>query len=399
MSTAPFIASEGVWVVSALAIGTFFVLYPAGVWLFSRLAGRGRRVVGRGTPTVSLLVVVRNAETFIEEKVRNSLDLDYPASSLDLVFCSDGSDDGTEGIIRRFEGERLRLIPLAGHQGKIAALNRAIYDCTGDIVVLSDADAMLDPDAIRKLVRHFDDPTVGGVCGQRIIARDGAELREAQSRYIGFDSRIKQWESRLGSITSNDGKIYAIRRDLFCPLAPAVSDDLYLALGVVRQHRRFTFEPEARARIRLPSRSPAHEIERRRRIVSQSYRSMWFMRQVLNPFEHGPFALALAVNKILRRLLPFFFVTLVASTLILSFRRPWMVPLLGAQAGVLALAAYHGWTGGSRGPRSIRRLAAVAFYFVLGQWGTLLGVIDFATGRQVNKWDPVKTDRQACSRS
>jgi len=375
-----------------------FALYPPCLFLASRLRRPRVPCEPEDWPSVSLLVVVRNAESFIADKVRNALELDYPEDRLQLVFCSDGSTDDTDRVMRETGAERLTLLRMERHVGKIAALNRSIDLCRGEIVLLSDADAMLDRDAVRRLVRHFTDPGLGGVCGQRVIARDRADLSEAQSRYIGLDSAIKLWENRLGSITSNDGKIYAIRRELFHPIPPAVSDDLCVALDIVRQHRRFSFEPGAIARIRVPSRSPAHEIERRRRIVSQSCRSIYSNREVLNPLRHGAFAPALAVNKILRRLMPFALVGLLVAS---AWRAPgsWLaLAALAAQLAFYGLALAHPLID-RLGLPPVRRLSATACYFALGQLGTLLGVVDFCTGRQVTKWDPVKTDESLCSRS
>jgi len=382
---------------SALGILLFFPLYPLGVWLVSRFAPR--RTVSRSDarPPVSLLVVVRNAESFIADKVRNGLALHYPEDRLEIVVYSDGSTDATNRIVGAIDHSRLHFHASADHRGKIAALNAAMDHCRGEIVVFSDADARLDPDALIELIGHFDDPRVGGVSGRRVIARDRARLQEAQAGYVGLDSFLKGLESRIGSTTSNDGKLYAIRRELFHPIAPAVTDDLYVALDVVRQRRRFTFEPRARAFVPAPARSPAHEVRRRRRIVSQSLRGIYLMRETLNPLRHGGFAFALAINKVLRRLLPFSLLGLFASSLALSFALPWFAAVWLALAALCLAGGACGLTGGrGRDGRGLpARSAAWAYFFMLGQYGTLLGVLDFVSGRSVVKWDPVKTDDQA----
>ena len=190
------IVAASLFAVSAGAILLFFVVYPTVTWAAASLRTERRPPESDALPAVTVLVIVRNAESFIEEKVRNTLDLDYPQDKLDAVFYSDGSTDDTNRIIRSCENPHLRLLVGETHRGKTGCLNEALPACRSEIVVFSDADALLSPDAVRTMIRHFADPTVGGVCGQRVIAGDETDLREAQSRYISFDSAIKRSETR-----------------------------------------------------------------------------------------------------------------------------------------------------------------------------------------------------------
>lgn len=375
---------------SVAGILSFFVFYPLLTWL------RGRGVPFRvpdppdPLPSVSLLVAVRDGERLVSAKLANGLALDYPPDRIQVVFFSDGSRDGTLAQLRAQADERVTVLSATDHIGKTEAINQGIQSCTGDIVVFSDADALLDADALAKLVRWFGDPAVGGVCGQRVLCKDNADLKEAQGRYIDFDSRIKRMESRQGSITSNDGKCFAIRRRLFQPIVPAVTDDLFTCLSVVRQGYRFVFEPDALARIHVPSRSRRHEMQRRRRIVGRSLRGIFYHRPLLNPFRYGWFAIGLAVNKVARRLLPVFLLLLLAGCAGLAGRHPSVALLTGLQlAGYLAALLYP------LAPPALQRsapgrLAATAYYFCLGCVGTLLGWADLLTGRRQLKWDPVK---------
>ena len=194
-------------------------------------------------------------------------------------------------------------------------------------------------------------------------------------------------------MTSNDGKLYAVRRSLFRPIAPGATDDLYACLSIVEQGRHFVFEPRARAWIRTPSRNPAHELVRRRRIVARSLRGIFLKRALLNPLRHGSFALQLFVNKVCRRLLPLFLVLLFGTSLALTLLEPhaaWALAALLLQLGFYALALAHLVLARKRVPL-IGALASVAYYFCVGNLGTLLGLADFLRGREAVKWDPVKT--------
>ncbi len=364
-----------------------FVLYPLSTLLAALLSRpRRSRLPGSGTPppepTVSLLVAARNARDLVEAKVRNTLGLAYPAGRLDLVFVSDGSRDDTAARIRPFVGPRVTFVELPEHLGKAAALNEGFARTRGEIVLFSDVDALLAPDAVGRLVRHFADPAVGGVCGRRVIGEPGEELREAQSFYFSLDGALKRAESRLGRITSNDGKIHAIRREAFRPISPGATDDLFTCLSVVRQGFRFLYEPEARAFVRLPSRSADHEISRRRRIVSRSLKGIFLARGVLNPFRYGLFAFGLFVNKVLRRLLPLFLATLLATSAFLAPVHPWMRAVLAGQLALYGLALLH--------PILRRRVSGVCQYFCVGNVGTLLGLVDFLRRRETVRWEPLK---------
>ncbi len=383
-----------VFALSLLGLLAVLFLYPLTVW-FASLFLKNRRATkdDESRPAVSLLIVVRNAADIIEAKIKNCLALRYPSDLLEIIFFSDGSTDATNGIIKSYENRKLRLLASRRHRGKTHALNKAAAYCTGDIIVFSDADAVLSPDALEKLTPHFQDQTIGGVCGQRLIAEKKGRLRNAQRSYIKFDSRIKLLESRIGSITSNDGKIYAIRRELFRLIAPAVTDDLYVCMSIIRQKYRFIFEPAARAYIKVPSRTPAHELRRRRRIVSRSLRGIYMAKELLNPGRYGFFAFGLFINKVMRRFLFVFMLLLLLSSIYLSFSNPLIKACLAGQILFYALAAsYPLLVRYCNRIKILRKTAAGAFYFCIGNLGSFLGTVDFLSGKKIDKWDPVKTD-------
>lgn len=369
-----------------------FAFYPGGVWLLSRLPRRPSRGDSRppATPGLSMLVAARNAESHIGEKVSNCLSLDYDEGLVEFVFYSDGSTDGTEDVIRQCGDDRVKLFSASEHIGKTEALNRGVKECQGEIVVFSDADALLEPDALRRLVAHFTDPGVGGVCGQRVIYEREAELQSAQSKYIGFDSAIKAWESRLGRITSNDGKLYAIRRECFEPIAEAVTDDFFVCMTVIRKGYRFVFEPEARAQVRLPSRSGSHELGRRRRIVSRSLRGMFLNRGLFNPLRFGLYSLRLFVNKVLRRLVPVCLLLLFMTDVFLARESVVLTVFLILQSAFYLAALAYPVVQRLPIPRVVARMFSIPYYFCVGNYGTLLGVMDFLARRKITKWDPVK---------
>lgn len=370
-----------------------FLLNPLIIRIVYIIKGRKTVKYSSALPPVSFVIVTHNAAKLISDKINNSLSIDYPVDRREIIVFSDGSTDETESRVRPFCDKKVYFLSSPYHEGKNSAINKAVDKASGEILVFSDVDAILEPKALLELVKYFGDPDVGGVCGQRVIAEDRKELKRAQSDYIRVDSTIKKLESSVGSISSNDGKLYAIRRCLFKPIPSSVTDDLYACLSVVKQGYRFLFEPHARAFIAIPSRNPGHEIKRRRRIVSTSLRGIFLMRELLNPLKYGLFSISLIINKIVRRFLPVFLVSLFLSSLALCVHSPLIGLFLLLQLSFYILAFAH-WAllRHLPGLRIVKRLSSLAFYFCLGNYGTLLGLIDFLRGKRIIKWEPSKLD-------
>lgn len=387
--------SLALFLLSLFAFLAVFPLYP--LYLYLRRASVKSTTAPRqpagALPRVSLIVVVHNAATMIEKKISNCMALDYPEERLDIHICSDGSTDETVDLIRPFVSERLQLMVGSEQRGKAAVINEIAPGCSGDLLMFSDVDAILAPDSLKLLVGHFADDAVGGVSGARVIRENrSSRFAEPQKGYIFADSVIKLLESRSGSTTSNDGKLYIIRRALFRSISTAATDDLYTCLSVVAQGKRFLFEPAAFAYIGKPSQSAAHELARRRRIVCRSLHGIWSMRVLLNPFQFHGFAVGLFVNKVVRRALPFFQLVLLFSSLLLAFHFPLVGWLLALQLLFYLLALLHFiaiQVHLGLAPL-IGRVTSFAFYFCLGSIGTLLGTVDFLTGRRYEKWEPLK---------
>lgn len=358
----------------------------------SRLRPRPHHIDDSYTPTVTLIVACHNPGPLLLRKIDNSLALDYPPEKRSILIVSDGSTDGSAGYLRTLNKDAVRGIVLERHDGKAAALNEAISLATSDILVFSDVDAQLPADTLRTMMRHFADPTIGGVCGQRVLTKGEAALHDAQASYVGWDSRIKQLESRIGSTTSNDGKLYALRREAAGPIADGVTDDLYAALGAISRGWRFIFDGEAQALVPTPAKSPDHEISRRRRVVARSLRGIYLRRAVLVPTDFGFYAVALIINKLMRRGLPITLVLLFFANLWLAFASTAFAAILAAQMAFYGLASLGAlrpkWTG------LLGLIARRSYYLLLGMLGTSLGVWDFLQGHSVVTWTPLKDQSQ-----
>ena len=182
-----------------------YVLFPLLLLLRAAFRPRPHRVDDI-TPEVALVIAAHTVAATIGAKLENLLSLDYPQERLEVVIASDGSDDGTDDIVRAYAGRGVRLLT-PGRVGKAVALNAAVAASGGEILVFSDANSIYAPDALRALLRPVADPAVGGVAGDQRYLK-GGKGNEGERRYWDFDRLLKRWQSAAGSVTSATGAIY-----------------------------------------------------------------------------------------------------------------------------------------------------------------------------------------------
>ena len=223
------------WGAMATIVYTYLI-YPIIILLRGIFWVRPYKTAGI-TPHVSLIIAAYNESQSIAAKIENILALDYPPEQLEVVIASDGSNDGTDAIVRSYARANLRLLSLP-RQGKAPALNSAVAASTGEILVFSDANSMYAPDAIRALVRPFAAPEVGGVAGNQVYLKkkgDTGLTGAGEQSYWDFDRQLKQLQSKSGNVISATGAIYALRRTLFHPVMGGVTDDFTISTDVIVQ--------------------------------------------------------------------------------------------------------------------------------------------------------------------
>ncbi|WP_339134462.1 MAG: glycosyltransferase family 2 protein [Candidatus Electrothrix sp. GW3-4] len=254
------------------------------------------------TPTLTLIIAAYNEAPVIRQKLENTFSLDYPSDSLEVVVASDGSDDETVALVQQYQDPRVKLLSLP-RQGKNLTLNAAVETASGEILVFTDADTMIAPDALRHLTAPFSDPKIGGVAGDYRHAAKKAEAA-GERNFWSFERLLKRLQSRAGSITSAWGPIYAIRKSLFVPIPIGVTDDFFISVQSLVAHQRLIFEPQAVATGPVAN-SAGAEFQRKVRIITAGLRAVWQTRTLLNPFKYGFLSLQIFSHKVLRRLMGF----------------------------------------------------------------------------------------------
>jgi cellulose synthase/poly-beta-1,6-N-acetylglucosamine synthase-like glycosyltransferase len=370
-----------VLVVSLSVLAYTYVGYPIVLRLL--VWWRGERPVKQDaiTPPLSLVISAYNEAPVMRRKLENAQSLAYPADRLEIVVISDASDDGTDEIVGEFASQGVALARQPVRRGKTAGLNRVVPGLRGDIVVFSDANAIYEPEALRKIVRNFADPRVGCVTGEARYWPSDATIADAGEReYWNFEARIKRWESALGSVVGGDGAIYAIRRTLWRPLPDAAISDFLNPLQIVSKGWRGVYEPHAIC-FEETAGNLRGEFRRRLRIVSRSWRAVFQSPAALNPRRVGLFAWQLVSHKLLRWLTALFALTAVIASVVLMVplwrQQPQLIFGVVLAFGLLLIASTPG-----------RRIARMAVYGSVIATASLLGVLMGTVGRVSGTWTP-----------
>jgi cellulose synthase/poly-beta-1,6-N-acetylglucosamine synthase-like glycosyltransferase len=363
---------------SVAGVAYVYAGYPLLLALIVRL--RGARVIRRAdvTPSMTLVISAYNEAAVIRAKLENSLALDYPAGALDVVVISDASSDGTDEIVSEYADRGVRLVRQPERRGKTAGLNRSMPLLGSEILVFSDANAIYEPDALRKLARNFADAQVGAVTGEAQYLPGASSAADATERvYWNYEMRIKRLETAVGSMVGGDGAIYAIRKSLWRELPEDAINDFLNPLQIVAAGWRAVYEPEAICHEETAG-ATGSEYRRRVRIISRSWRAVFQAHGALNPFRVGLFAWALLSHKVLRWLLGplVFFGTIAAVALVIRsgvLRVPML--LLAALLGVALVMVPAG-----------KRLGEMLVYFAVINAASMVGVMKGSFGRVSGVW-------------
>ena len=373
---------------SAGIVAWVYVGYPAALLLLGALRPRPRLREPVRVP-VSVVIAAHDEGAMIAEKVADVRRTAFPAELVQVVVASDGSTDATVEEARRAGADVVLDLPRVG---KITALEAAVEAATGEVLVFSDADARWLPDSLPQLMSAFADPLVGGVsCAEVSTVPEGADadaVGQGEGLYWRYEQWIKDLEDRIGSTVSASGRLYAIRRSLFVPgYARASTDDFAISTAILRAGHRLAFERRALVYVEGPDRGSG-ELRRKVRVMNRGLRGALGLGRLLNPLHGGGLAIQILSHKILRRLVPFFLLLLLAASAWLTARQGEAWLLLAPQLAFYGLAI-AGWAGRRRAWGRAKPLY-VPYYFCLANLAAALAVISIARGVRFETWRPTR---------
>ena len=380
------IAMEMAFWLSAAALLYAYAGYPLLLFIVSIFRPLTVRA-GDYQPTVSIIITAYNEELVLAAKLENTLALGYPHELMEIIVASDCSTDRTDDIVRKYSGQRVKLVRQPERLGKTAAQNAAVAQAAGEIILFSDATSLYKTDVVRALIPNFADPTVGCVAG-RLIYVDPSESRVGRGArsYWSYETFLKKHESRVCSLIGASGCLYAVRRSAYVPLYYEACSDFIICTKMVEQGLRAVYEPNAICTEETNRRSD-NELKMRVRVIAQTFTDLWRHRAMLNPIRSGFYAVQLLSHKVMRYLVPFFLLALLGASAILASDFLFYRILLACQLAGYACGAIA-WLLDRMGKRS--RLLALPQYFLLANVASLIAIFKFLRGERYARWEPIR---------
>jgi len=288
------------WILFSTLIYTY-IGYTLIMWLLSLIRfGRRKTANTHFLPDVTLVIAAYNEKELIEEKVINGFDQTYPKEKITQLWITDGSNDESHLMLQQYQ--QVKVLHSAERKGKTAAINRAMNYVTTPLTIYTDANTLLNREAIQQIVNEFNDARTGCVAGEkrvRVLDNDNA-VGMGEGSYWKYESWIKNLESRTGSSLAAAGELYAIRTKLFTPLPEnVILDDFVLSSKIATNGFNVKYCPGAYA-LEAPSANINEEEKRKIRIASGAFQTLFQFPEFLNFIKNPFYVFKYISHKVLR---------------------------------------------------------------------------------------------------
>ena len=340
-------------------------------------------------PDVSLVIAAFNEASIIEEKILNSLELDYPKDKLKIIFVTDGSNDRSPEKIKAFN-QRVEVLHTPERMGKVAAVNRAMQFVTTPFVVFSDCNTYINTQAIKEIVKHYQDENIGAVAGEKKIMSNDANtdaVSAGEGLYWKYESFLKRMDSEFYTVVGAAGELFSLRTKLFESLPLNILlDDFIISMKICQKGYRVIYEPNAFAS-EHPSFSMKDEQKRKIRISAGGLQSVVLLKDLLNIFKYGKLSFQYISHRVLRWivcpiLLPLIFI--INLFLTIKTGEKIYFELLFLQIAFVLMAVL-GWQLASRNIK-IKTLY-IPYYFMFMNLSLYLGIKRYLNKSQSVLWE------------
>lgn len=341
-------------------------------------------------PDVAFMVCAFNEEDVVEMKMQNIYELDYPKDKLHIIWVTDGSTDNTNERLQAYPDVEIVFSP--ERRGKTAALNHGISQVKSEITVMTDANTLVNREAIREIVRCMQDPQVACVAGEkRVMSRHEGEIAaEGEGLYWKYESTLKRLDSELYSAMGAAGELNAIRTKLYEPMPEtALLDDFVMSMKLVEQGYRIAYTSNAYA-MEYGSANLEEESKRKRRIAAGGLQSSWWLRSIMNPFKNFTVAFQFVSHRVLRwSITPIAMLALIPLNVALVMMKAgtaytviWILQI------IFYLAAFGGYLLEQRGKKN--KLLYVPYYFLFMNINVFRGMHYLKTHQGGGTWEKAK---------
>lgn len=386
------------WLCIGLVIYTY-IGYGIVAWLLVKL----RNILGKQfkqyndpnfLPKITLAIPAYNEMSCIEEKIQNTFSLDYPKDKISVLFVTEGSNDGTSEYIQALLPKHPNLKMIGGdtRRGKIEAMNMAIKTINTPIVIFTDANTNLNNQVIKNIVRHFQDPVVGAVAGEKRIETEGSEAAAGagEGLYWKYESFLKKLDTELYSVVGAAGELFAVRTHLFGEVEKdTLLDDFMVSLRIAADGYRVIYEPDAYASER-PSFSIQDEMKRKIRIASGGFQSIARLGFLWNIFKYGLLSFQYVSHRAMRWAVAPFCLPLI---FLLNLAIVMIDPTLTYQLFMVGQIVFYvlAITGYYLENQKIRlKLLFVPYYFSFMNYCAIRGYLRYRNGLTSGIWEKVK---------
>jgi len=380
-----------------LWISCFIVLYNyagyAAIVLFFNSLKRKTRHQAKDEffPSVSFIVAAYNEEDCIEKKIINSLQQNYPAEKMEFIFITDGSTDQTPSIIQKYSS--IQLLHSADRKGKSAALNRAVKAAKNEILLFSDANTILNKDAIKQVSRHYKDQTVGGVAGEKkvmAVSDNGEVVGDSEGLYWKYESFLKKIDSDFYTVVGAAGELFSVRKELYETVPQKVIlDDFIISMKVAQKGYRIIYEPKAWA-MELPSFSIPDEKKRKVRIAAGGFQAMTMLPEALAFWKQPKLSFLYISHRVLRwTLSPLCLILALISSFLLSILSDssiYKIMFLFQVCFYLSGLLVQFFPSASKRVKALK----LPYYFIFMNISVIQGFFRFLRRNQPSTWEKVK---------
>ncbi len=385
------------WICAFLVFYTYLG-YGMLLWLLVRLKRIVRGKAERKAlptdeaelPEVTFMICAYNEQDVVDMKMENTLQLDYPHDKLHIMWVTDGSTDQTNERLARYADVEVVFSP--ERRGKTAALNHGISMVRSEITMMTDANTIVNREAVREIVRCFQDPRVACVAGEkRVMARhEGQAAAEGEGLYWKYESALKRMDSELYSAMGAAGELNAIRTRFYKPMPEtALLDDFVMSMRMVDQGYKIAYTSDAYA-MEYGSADLTEESKRKRRIAAGGLQSVWWLRQMMNPFRRPVVAFQFVSHRVLRwSITPIALLALIPLNVALVFLKAGTVyTVIWILQVLFYLAAFVSWLLEKQGRKN--KLLYVPYYFLFMNLNVFRGMKYLSTHSTSGAWEKAK---------
>ena len=381
-----------VWCFAVFVIFWAMIGYPVSLVILNKLFKKKNEKDYSYEPTVSIMVVAHNEEKVIEEKLNNLLKVDYPGEKLEILVASDFSTDKTNEIVENFIAThpecKIRIHKTVNHFGKTNAQNETQELCNSEILVMTDANAMFESNAVRELVSYFPDSAVAYVAGQlRYMNTEGSKTAKSEGFYWKLDLMCRKIESQFQTITAGNGAIYAVRNKEYKKIPPIECHDASFPIAYALEKKRALYNPNAVA-YEKAGEANKDEFKRKVRMSRNILKRICPSLKVFNVFSYRWFSYFFFGHRFCRNLLWLMHLVVLLLNIPLAVMGglPWQI-ILGLQILFYLIAMIGLLT--KAGNRWVR---IVSYYCmtVAAQWK---GVFNVITGKSKPVWEKAESTR------